>query len=341
MNHQVWVLVLLGLCAAGCPPPDCVYGEQRDPLTGACFLRCPDAELKKDALPLPQEKSSISLRAIHGVRQGRGESLTVYVVGESGVVLRWRGEQWEIISPRSTATWNGVWAARPDDVWVAGTGGNLWRRVEATWEDKTTEMNPFKIPLLSISGSVGADQRVTMLVGGMGGWGIWQGGTWAPKVDTNRDYWGVHVHGQEQWLMGKVWAESFVVRPGVDEWKGPAGRLPGLDIAWALLRVADQTWVIGNGQNPVLRLDQTSWVPEAVPMRFWAYGIAGRHERDIWVVGENGTILRGDAGAARPEDRWIQVPSPTGDAALRAVWVDSQGCGVWIVGDKGTVLRAY
>lgn len=79
--------------------------------------------------------------------------------------------------------------------------------------------------------------------------------------------------------------------------------------------------------NPVLR--QVGLFP-AAPL----HGVSGNNRRDVWTVGDAGTVLRWDGS------NWaaVAVPPDAAALALRGVWGDGQD-GAWVVGDCGIVLQ--
>ena len=66
-----------------------------------------------------EERQDAPLRAIWGHAGG------VWAVGDSGLVVRGRGRQFEVLKTGHGDLFRGVWGASPDDVYVAGTGGVL------------------------------------------------------------------------------------------------------------------------------------------------------------------------------------------------------------------------
>lgn len=117
-------------------------------------------------------------------------------------------------------------------------------------------------------------------------------------------------------------------------WENP---LPQGNRLYGVLGVADERWAVGQ-DSTVLRRVGGRWsrvaVPAPVPKEMPSpslYGIAGSGPRQLWLVGQGGTILAWDGTALNPQVsgtiadlRGVVAPSPT-DA--------------FAVGENGTLLR--
>lgn len=133
------------------------------------------------------------------------------------------------------------------------------------------------------------------------------------------------------WLLGTH--SSFRgVRPNRDaafQWEKLTGEIPatlwGADPQHIFGAGAPGEMLVNDGDKPKFkRLESVFPVP---PLS----GLSGNHRRDVWTVGDGGTVLHWDG------DRWSRVEAST-QANLRGAWGDGKD-GVWIVGEKGTLLN--
>jgi photosystem II stability/assembly factor-like uncharacterized protein len=80
-----------------------------------------------------------------------------------------------------------------------------------------------------------------------------------------------------------------------------------------------------------MRWNGAAWTPSASGTTEWLTGVWGSGPNDVWVVGDEGTILRWNGST------WMPSSSGTRER-LSAVWGSGPN-DVWIAGDYGTVLR--
>lgn len=112
-------------------------------------------------------------------------------------------------------------------------------------------------------------------------------------------------------------------------------RDPKTGTVWMAGR-AGQTVPMGSFSGPILRGESPylmAWESVATPFDFtiWLYDISGIDGKDIWVVGEQGTIAHWNGA------QWLQVHSGV-SATLRTISIRSSD-DVWFGGDGGTVLH--
>ena len=84
-----------------------------------------------------------------------------------------------------------------------------------------------------------------------------------------------------------------------------------------------------------MHYDGITWTPVAIPapaVTVALRGITGGGRKDVWIVGDAGTILYFDGA------NWARWTDASG-AALRGVWSDPASGGIWAVGDQGVILH--
>jgi photosystem II stability/assembly factor-like uncharacterized protein len=252
----------------------------------------------------------ITTQDLHGVWGGSGD---VWAVGDADTRVRWDGTQWSDGATYSTEVLNAVWGSEQNDVWAVGTGGAIIHWDGTAWFTVAPYVGPgfTDVPLNSVWGSGANDV-----------WAVGNGGT------------VLHWNGTTWCVAGK---------PGCDI--PPTGITFNLRGVWASATIPHDVWAVGNGDidpvtgmgNLILRRNGMGWSPFPSPSPL--NGVWGSGPKDVWAVGDSGTILHWNGtswcmpGLAGCED----VSGSGITEVLRAVGGSHRN--VWAVGDRGTILR--
>lgn len=94
---------------------------------------------------------------------------------------------------------------------------------------------------------------------------------------------------------------------------------------------ATNLWAVGDN-GTILKGDGTSWTAQTSGNTQHLRAVWGTSATNLWAVGDGGTILKGDG------TNWTTQTSGTTNA-LRGVW-GSSGTNIFAVGDGGTILRS-
>jgi hypothetical protein len=94
---------------------------------------------------------------------------------------------------------------------------------------------------------------------------------------------------------------------------------------------ATNLWAVGDN-GTILKGDGTNWTPQTSGTTQHLRAVWGTSATNLWAVGDNGVILKGDG------TNWTPQTSGTTNA-LRGVW-GSSAANIFAVGDGGTILRS-
>jgi hypothetical protein len=271
------------------------------------------------AHPLPQGNT---LLAIWGAARA-----DVWAVGERGAILHWDGQHWSLVASPTQEFLRCVWGSGPSDVWAAGDHAVIH------WDGKRWTMVK-EATITSIHGS-GPDN-------------VWF--AWA----STYLHWNGHDlkegaysnAGDNGYYNLALWAESptrvwSVGYPATIELGKVSGRELLFEIVHSIEGTARLTAVWGAGtelwtvneKGGVFHQagGQLTAIPSGVDIDISLNAIWGSAPGDIWVVGDEGTILRGSAAG------FLRQPVPT-EQPLYGLW----GFGrddVWAVGAAGTIVH--
>ena len=261
-------------------------------------------------------------------------------VGTNGAVLWWRGGDWSYDDTTGTSqTLYGVWAAAPDDVWVAGASGTMLHWNGLGW---TTVPSGTTNHLWRIWGR--ADDDI-MAVGRLGAAVHYNGSAWTQVAPSSID-----------WEISSTWSAG----EGVWYIGGHEGRLVRWDVAagtWTPIATGttgsiealwgtgpDDVWAVGGWVEPiVLHYDGTAWtldtsVPRVDPMGY--YSLTTRASGDLVLATRSGGMLQRTGGVWRPMQGQATY-------ALRSLWGDSpqevyaMGTAVDGAGTSSTIVLQY
>ena len=93
----------------------------------------------------------------------------------------------------------------------------------------------------------------------------------------------------------------------------------------------NSVWVVGEN-GTILKWNGAAWSAQTSGTTQLLYGIWGSDANNIWAVGAGGTILKWDGST------WSPQTSGTTNT-IYGVWGTPDAQNVWAVGDKGTILR--
>jgi hypothetical protein len=292
---------------------------------------------------------------------GNASGQELWAVGDQGTIVHYDGRTWAPIRGITTQDLNSVWGFTHDEVlapgatdivWIVGASGTVLRRGGPSLRDFATLSDP-RIQdqtLLGVSGS--ADNDV-WIVGDDDLRLHWTNAFFPidnayPLAEGNvlTSVWG--SGSNDVWAVGEG--------GGIIHWNGAA---------WFAVTSADNSittsnlghvwgsgpndvWAVGTG-GTILRWDGTHWwCTSAIdvctthetapfppsPVSADLYGVWGSGPNDVWLVGQNGTILHSKDGTFTTS----QTPTGTGNVILNDV-SGSASDDVWAVGENGTILR--
>jgi hypothetical protein len=258
------------------------------------------------------------------------ETLAVWVVGNDdafvGVptseVFLWDGAQWTPYSLQDNRVLNFFWGSGPNDVWgtkdslyLGHWDGNTWVHVDSVHGGPLAGGAPgdWWVAGDSFFPDAGLLPTVTHHLPSQGGCPPDAARVFAGPSEP---YCCVDASGAPCGFF-----DAAVDLTRIECAAGPFDAIGGvINAAWA--SASDDVWFVG---SRTFHFDGTSWTCMATPSTNQLHGVWGTSRRDVWAVGDAGTLLHFDGRT------WSSVPSPTtGD--LMSVWA-SGPCDVWAIGD--------
>ncbi|MBI4367362.1 MAG: thrombospondin type 3 repeat-containing protein [Deltaproteobacteria bacterium] len=206
--------------------------------------------------------------------------------------------------------------------WVAGEGGNIFRRFgDQGWEGM---LSPWDVSGVKFIKAITAEERAitalwspdgtTLLAATAAGYLFrWDGSTWAqwgPTGMNDGKYFGAALYAVHGTNAGNVWiagAKGAIWNYGRGKWQS---------------MMAVKSEPSATGAEKVTPLS---------PSATWR-GLYSAPNGTIWVVGDGGIVLRRKAPTWKAA--WEAIPSSTTND-LRTVWADTQGA--WVGGEGGTI----
>jgi len=262
---------------------------------------------------------------------GHGDHLDIFgletgqawMVSEYASVFGLDGDRWiERSGTENIGYLNTVWAASPDQVWVAGHG--IWSLADGQLEYSHPDRD------WEVTAMWGAsEERIwsvtdmgTILERTNGEWSTWGNEAMASRLLATwaSDPCGVWAVGTDETILhwdGSQWtAERF--EPGGNQLTD----VHGID--------RDHLWAVGS-DGAILRRQDEAWVEEraATGVRLDSIWAAGAEH--VWTVGSDGVVLFRGA-----DEAWTKISVGT-DADLRAVH-GAAADQVWVAGRHGTML---
>jgi hypothetical protein len=246
----------------------------------------------------------------------------VWIAGDGGEVRHFDGVGWADASIGVKAIY-ALWGATSNDVWEVGADCEV-RRWNGTMWTTVTLQNCGGSDINAIDGTA-ADN---MWLAGIGGQVYQYTGTFTLRPQANQaQFSGVWIVGNEAYICGSGgrmlhWNGSTML----DERITTTATLTSV---WG--SSANDVWTVASNGAIYRRVDAAPWVSVPSPTVQALYAVRGTAANNIWAVGAGGVALHYDGTS------WQQVAMPTTEA-LRAIAVVPGG-GMRIVGDAGTVLE--
>ena len=249
----------------------------------------------------------------------------VWALGNRGLFQQWDGDVWRelpVISGLENRQLTSIAMSGSRDIWIAAPNG-----AASTWIGNSTS-------------------RKIWSAGPNDVWGItkdtishWDGLRWVDKKPASlvpsAEFYGVGGTGpNDVWVVGNVVLRDTGsgLTPLTPSTNGAnmyaVWRDPKTGTVWMAGR-SGEAGVILRGESPYLM----AWESVAAPFNssIIFYDISGIDGKDIWVVGEKGSIAHWNGA------QWLQVHSGV-SATLRTISIRSSD-DVWFGGDSGTVLH--
>ncbi len=269
---------------------------------------------------------------------------------------------WDDLSLESSVTLSGGFASGAG-FYAIGEDGEVYVRSEGEWRQEGVNSEE---PLNGIWGVRNGEANYAMAVGDGGlvarldevGWAT------AQELNTANMEGVTSVDGETYIAVG--WGGAYIYEAGVWNFQNMDGN-PQFNDVWS-----DGTTTVAVGQDGLIATANATgeWSLENLPSRVALYGVSGTGRNDLWVVGENGTVLHnvgegwepldigtsttlwsvltlsddatyivGNSGTAVRHDGSDVTTLPTGvDNNLYDI-TGSQGGVIWAVGNRGATLR--
>ena len=254
------------------------------------------------------------------------QTAVVWVGGERGVVQRngLAGGKWETLNIAPDLL--DVWSTAPNNSWVVGEFGFIYRWNGTTWTRQVT-------PTLNALNSVWAPNSNEAFAGGDRGVMLrWNGSTWStmafPSLASISAIWG---SGPTNVFATTDAGE--VVRYNGASWAIATTTSKPL---WSVFGVSPTEVYVGGDGGTVQRLNGTTWTPMPSP----ANGIVA----GLWMTGFNNIAAVGADGAGIGPlsfnfdgNAWQSVPLQ-GNRVLTSVW-GAAATDIYVTGDVGVLYR--
>lgn len=245
----------------------------------------------------------------------------VWVVGQSGTILRWEGLAWRTVASPTGSWLQSVYMNNAIDGWAVGQStimhwnGTVWEAVP----------NPTGENLYDIF-MVNANEGWT--VGNAGRTIHWNGTTWTAKPSpTSELLFSIYMtDSSDAWAVGS--------RGTIINWNGTAWNNVTSPITTSLYDVAMVTasdgWGVGNG-GTIIHYNGTSWNNVSSPTSDGLRSVYMVNSTEGWAVGDAGSVIRWNGTA------WNTEPSPTSGWFFSVFMIDEDDG--WAVGDFGAIIR--
>lgn len=243
-----------------------------------------------------------------------------WVVGGSGLTMRWETTKWTQYLSNVSQELRGVWLDPSGDAWAVGAAGTMLRWASGAWSNLQTGVR------VELRDAWAASPDDVWVVGAAGALLHGVSGTWTPVAGTSLDcdsvtgqnasnVWAACQNNVLKWN-GATWAVEYMAPAGVvlsSLWTG------GGDV-WA---------VATNGTT--YRRRTGSWAAVTSPTTSALYGASGNGQSDVWAAGFNSTVLHGDGNT------WTVVPTTGLPTTLLYSILAMSPTDVWVVGTGGLI----
>ena len=236
---------------------------------------------------------------------------------DTGLISQWRDRSIE-----TSATLNAVYTGGTG-AWIVGSDGGFWRMDSGAANLIDTSISE---DFYGLWGQ-GDDSDASLVMVGTSGSIL----SYAPVSGFvandlgTANFYGIAGSSVAD-LTGVAWAGAYHLGGGEWQFEGIPGngRLNGI---WANAEVA-----VGVGEGGLIALRQDStWTIIESPVTEDLQGIHGLSATDLWIVGQNGTILRYKDGEVTEQNSMTAV-------TLWGVWQAPETKEVYVVGNNGTAL---
>lgn len=304
-----------------------------------------------DTWSIMSSPSTLTLHSLWGSRADQ-----VFAVGERGAVLFYDGEQWSTLESATDLTLTAVWGIPRFGIAAVAENGRILRYHD--WSSVTVPPQPEGGAIRSLW--AGGLSDVYVLTEGVVYPQRFDGTTWSLMSEGFADLDCLELSSSGgpsplRHLLGSAGGNLYAVgdgnvilryRPG-QGWTCMTLGLPATVDVHRIWETGDAFRALfavgalgGEGGGIVLRHDGRSWRElkrTDVPLR----GIWGETANELFVVGDEGTILHYDNPAPGIES-WQQIPCELNGGMpcgrLNAVWGSSR-FDVHVVGENGVTLR--
>lgn len=246
-----------------------------------------DGEAWKRAMPLgstPQHLGDVWVES--------DDSL--WVVGDYGTIRHWDGARWVEHASGTLAQLFAIAGTGPSDIWAGGEAGTLLHYDGQRWQ-AVSSPSSLSIRDLWVSSS----DHVLALAGDFqAGWIQynatvlrWDGMSWqteeVPNVPTLVGLWGSAAN--DVWAVGH---ETILHWDG-NAWTPSQFPKVGSPVVWGVWGRNDHdVWAVGEG-GLIVHWDGNAWTKQRSPGAVALRQVLGTSD-GIWIVGDDGTILRHD-----------------------------------------------
>jgi hypothetical protein len=247
----------------------------------------------------------------------------VFVVGESGTIIRFDGTEWSKMRSPTDVRLMDVWGSSPENVYAVGEAGTIIRFDGTQWQ--TVHRGNLDLALVAMTG-FGPDQIFAV---GDGGTILRFDGTVWSRAETGTGAAFFAVWGLDPDHVLAVGEAGLVLR-----WNGTcwerffAGTESALYGVWG--DSLDRIFLAGLA-GTVIRFDGSRWLRRPSHQRSDLLAIGGNGDLPALAVGSLGTALRLERG------EWVSEETGC-DETLRDVCVTPEGT-AFAVGDRGRILR--
>lgn len=238
----------------------------------------------------------------------------VWITGDKGLLLHWDGSALRRVASGTVEDLSRIWGNSWNDVWILARDGVL--RSDGFAVSRSLSATPIWSASRHIGAVWGLSAADVWAVGALltdqNGYPVlsfsqrWQGTQWgagpASRYGNLTGVWG--SASDEVWIAGTMQSHAgaygMVLRWDGKQLSFPMWNLGGsgssINGIWGARR--DRVWAVGSG---TYWWDGVTWSQVMLPTQAELYDVAGHGQDEIWAVGANGTVLRGDGTT------WIQI----------------------------------
>ena len=250
------------------------------------------------------------------------EDTSVFIVGESGTILRYNGAEWVLMVSGSTRDLRTIWGTDRSDIFAAGNSGTILHYDGSKWSSMSSGTGN------SLNGIWGTDSGSIFAVGSNGTIIFYDGSAWSPLASSSAmnlySIWG--IDSSEVFAVGE---SGTILRYDGTEWSSmESGTNSDLHSIWG--STGSDIFAVGNS-GTILHYNGSQWSSMSSGITSDLYSVWGPGTGDVFVAGRSGTIAHHDGA------RWSSMSRDTLND-LCAVWGFSSDY-VFAAGFAGTILK--